>query len=182
MNARRSINAIETTMQRIRKNLMSKKEWKLKLRMISLQAKKRWMRKHLKKAKTTFSQPYTAASWMNLSKVIIEIDKTKASQAHDSDTSNLRWKIYLNESEKNEDVTTATINFNWNKKRRLKSAGTAFTHHDELKNLIIIVERLINHCEKAIDARNKVYKVYFDNQTSLKMIHVMSSMLDQRRL
>ena len=41
MNAKRLINAIETTMQRIRKNLMSKKKRKLKLRMISLQAKKR---------------------------------------------------------------------------------------------------------------------------------------------
>ena len=74
------------------------------------------------------------------------------------------------------------MNFNWNKKRRLKSAGTTLTHHDELKNLIMIVEKLINYCEKATDARNRVYKVYFDNQTSLKMIHVMLSMLDQKRL
>ena len=41
INARRSISAIETAMQRIRKNLMSKKKRKLKLRMTSLQAKKR---------------------------------------------------------------------------------------------------------------------------------------------
>ena len=74
------------------------------------------------------------------------------------------------------------MNFNWNKKKHLKSASTALTHHDELKNLIMIVEKLVNHCEKAIDARNRVYKVYFDNQTSLKMIYVMSSMLDQKRL
>ena len=150
--------------------------------MISLQAKRRWMRKHLRKAKTTFNQFYIAASWMNFSKIIIEIDKIRASQAHDNDTSNLRWKIYSNKNERNEDVTIATMNFNWNKKRRLKSAGTAFTHHDELKNLIMIVEKLINHCEKTIDARNKIYKVYFDSQASLKMIHVMSSMLDQKKL
>ena len=90
INAKRSINAVETAMQRIRKNLMLKKRRKSKLRMISLQAKKRWMRKHLKEAKTTFSQFYIAASWMNSSKIIIEIDKTKTSQTHDSDTSNLR--------------------------------------------------------------------------------------------
>ena len=41
MNAKRLINAIETTMQHIQKNLMSKKKRKLKLRMILLQAKKR---------------------------------------------------------------------------------------------------------------------------------------------
>ena len=36
MNAKRLINAVETTMQRIRKNLMSKKDRKLKLQMILL--------------------------------------------------------------------------------------------------------------------------------------------------
>ena len=36
MNARRLINVISTTMKRIKKNLMSKKERKSKLRMISL--------------------------------------------------------------------------------------------------------------------------------------------------
>ena len=38
-----------------------------------------------------------------------------------------------------------------------------FTHHDKLENLIMIVEKLINCYKKAIDARNKIYKVYFDN-------------------
>ena len=74
------------------------------------------------------------------------------------------------------------MNFNWNKKKRLKNADTAFTHHDKLKNLIIIVEKLINYCERTIDARNRIYKVYFDNQTSLKMIYIMSSMFNQKKL
>ena len=138
--------------------------------MISLQAKRRWMRKYLKKTKAKFNQFYIVVSWMNFSKIIIEIDKTKTSQVHDNDTSNLRWRVYSNENKKNENVTTATMNFNWNKKKRLKNADTALTHHKKLKNLIMIVERLINHCKKTIDARNKIYKVYFDNQTSLKMI------------
>ena len=55
-------------------------------------------------------------------------------------------------------------------------------YHNELKNLIMIVERLINYYKKTIDARNKIYKVYFDNQILLKMIHVMSLMFDQKRL
>ena len=74
------------------------------------------------------------------------------------------------------------MNFNKNKKKRLKDADTAFTHHDKLKNLIIIIEKLINHCERTIDAHNKIYKVYFDNQASLKIIHVMSLMFDQKKL
>ena len=67
-------------------------------------------------------------------------------------------------------------------KKRLKSASITLTHYDKLKNLIMIIEKLINHYKKAIDARNKVYKVYFDNQTSLKVIHVISSMLNQKKL
>ena len=140
------------------------------------------MRKHLKKAKTAFNQSYIVASWVNSLKIIIKIDKTKILQVHDNDTSNLRWKIYLNENERNEDVTIATMNFNWNKKKHLKGADTTFTHHNKLKNLIMIVEKLINYCEKMIDARNKIYKIYFDNQTSLKMIHVMSLMFNQEKL
>ena len=112
INVKRSISAVETAMQRIQKNLMLKRKRKSKLRMILLQIKRRWMRKHLKKAKITFSQFYIVASWINLSKIIIKIDKTRTSQAHDNDTSNLRWKIYSNENERNENVTIATINFN----------------------------------------------------------------------
>ena len=57
-----------------------------------------------------------------------------------------------------------------------------FTHHDKLKDLIIIVEKLINHCERTIDAHNKVYKFYFNSQTLLKMIHVMLLIFDPKRL
>ena len=55
MKTKRFVNAIKTIMQHIKKNLMSKKNRKLKLWMILLQAKRRWMRKHLKKIKTTFN-------------------------------------------------------------------------------------------------------------------------------
>ena len=136
------------------------------------------MRKHLKKTKIMFNQLYIVASWMNFSKIIIKIDKTKTSQIYDKNTSNSRWKIYFDESEKNENVTTAAMNFNWNMKKRLKNVSITFTHHDELKNLIMIVEKLIKHYKKTTDARNKIYKIYFDNQALLKVIHVISLMFD----
>ena len=136
------------------------------------------MRKHLKKTKIMFNQFYIAASWMNFSKIIIKIDKTKTSQIYDKNTSNSRWKIYFDESENNENVTTAAMNFNWNMKKRLKNVSITFTHHDELKNLIMIVEKLIKHYKKTTDARNKIYKIYFDNQALLKVIHVISLMFD----
>ena len=46
----------------------------------------------------------------------------------------------------------------------------------------MIIEKLINHCEKTIDTRNKIYEVYFNNQTLLKIIHIISLMLDQKKL
>ena len=182
INARRSISVIDTTMKRIRKNLMSKKKRKSKLRMISLQTKRRWMRKHLKKTKTTRNQSYIATSWMNFSKMIIESNKTRTSQSHSADHLNLRWQTYFDESEKNENIIVAAMNFNWNKKKRLKDVDIMITHHDELEELIMIVEELINHCERTTDARDKIYKIYFDNQVSLKAIHVISSMFNQKRL
>ena len=66
-------------------------------------------------------------------------------------------------------------------KKRLKNISTTLTHHDELKNLIMIVEKLINHYERTINTRNKIYKVYFDNQTSLKIIYIMSLLFDKKK-
>ena len=64
----------------------------------------------------------------------------------------------------------------------MKNISIALTHYDKLKNFIMIIEKFINYYERAIDARNKIYKVYFNNQTSLKMIYVMSSMFNQKKL
>ena len=83
---------------------------------------------------------------------------------------------------KYKNVTIATINFNWNKKKYLKNVGTAFTHYNKLKNLIMIIERLINYCIKIIDTRNKIYKIYFNSQTLLKMIYVMLLIFNQKKL
>ena len=99
-------------------------------------------------------------------------------QNHNADHLNLQWRIYSDESEKNENIIVATINFNWNKKKRLKDVDIMITHHDELKKLIMIVEKLIDYYERTTNARDKIYKIYSDSQISLKMIHVMSSMHD----
>ena len=64
----------------------------------------------------------------------------------------------------------------------MKDVNITITHHDELEKLIMIIKKLIDYCERTTNARNKIYKIYSDNQVSLKIIHVMSSMLDQKRL
>ena len=42
----------------------------------------------------------------------------------------------------------------------------------------MIVKELIDYCEKMTNARDKIYRTYFNSQISLKMIYVMSLMLD----
>ena len=64
----------------------------------------------------------------------------------------------------------------------MKDVDITITHHDEFEKLIMIVEKLIDYCERTTNAREKIYKIYSDNQASLKMIHVMSLMLDQKKL
>ena len=81
-------------------------------------------------------------------------------QSYSADQSNLRWQTYFDGNEKDKDVIAATMSFNWNKRKRLSDVDIAITHHDEFKKLIMIVEKLIDHCERATNARDKVYKIY----------------------
>ena len=136
------------------------------------------MRKCLKKTKTTRNQFYIAASWMNFSKMIIKSNKTMTSQNHNANYLNLQWRTYFDESGKNENIIVATMSFNWNKKKRLRDVNITITHHNKFKKLIMIVKKLIDYCERATNARERIYKIYSDNQVSLKMIHVISSMFN----
>ena len=97
---------------------------------------------------------------MNFLRMIIEADKTRASQTYERNTSDFRWRTYSDESKKNENITTAMMSVNWNKRKRLKDADITLMHHNELKNLIMIIKELINRCEKSVDARNNLYKIY----------------------
>ena len=42
----------------------------------------------------------------------------------------------------------------------------------------MIIEELIDYCERATNARDKIYKIYFNHQASLKIIHVILLMFD----
>ena len=60
----------------------------------------------------------------------------------------------------------------------MKNVDIMITYHDELEKLIMIIKKLIDYCEKTTNARDKIYKIYSDNQVSLKIIHVMLLMFD----
>ena len=67
-------------------------------------------------------------------------------------------------------------------KKYLKNAEITLTYHEKLENLIIIIEKLIKCCEISDNAYNKIYKVYFNSQFSLKAVYIILSILNQERL
>ncbi len=82
---------------------------------------------------------------------------------HDNDQTNLRLRMYLDESNKNDDVTTIVVDAKWAQSKRLESANVALTHYEELEKLIVEVERLAKLCRAKIDEMSKIYKMYLDS-------------------
>jgi len=64
----------------------------------------------------------------------------------------------------------------------LKKSTLIITHHEELKELIAKVKHLADITTENQKCHEKIYKVYNDNQTSLKTVKVMISTKDQTRL
>ena len=100
---------------------------------------------------------------MNLSKIIIKSDEKAALLNQNHDTLNFSTRIYFDESEKNDDIIVATVSFDLKTNKHLKNVNVIFTHHNEFKSFIMIVEKLIKHCKNSSNVYNKIYKVYFDN-------------------
>jgi len=64
----------------------------------------------------------------------------------------------------------------------LKELTLVITHHDELKELVARTKHLADVAIANQEYHEKIYKVYNDNQTSLKTVKVMISTKDQTRL
>jgi len=56
------------------------------------------------------------------------------------------------------------------------------THHDELKELVAKAKHFTDVATVNQECHEKIYKVYSDNQTSLKTVKAMISTKDQTRL
>jgi len=71
--------------------------------------------------------------------------------------------MYLNKSNKNNNVTTIVVNAKWTQDKRLEDVNVALTHYEELKELTIKVEQLIKLYKAKINEISKIYKMYLDN-------------------
>ena len=120
LDFRKSEDVVKRTTLRIRNSMQQKKNRKLKLRKISLQRKRNWMKKSLNIAKIKKCDVYIASSWIQSSLIKITNSKKKSITKHDNDHSSSRQRTYLNENNENEDVTAATIKSNWKKKSKTR--------------------------------------------------------------
>jgi len=94
---------------------------------------------------------------------VIAFFKKLIKKKYDNDQTNLRLRMYLDESNKNEDVTTIVVDAKWAQGKRLEGANVALTHHEELEELTIEVEQLVKLCRAKINEISKIYKMYLDS-------------------
>ena len=182
MNFKTSRNAIAKTINRIQRDLRDKRERRAKLRKTFATMKRTWLKKKLRKNDVTFIQSYTISLWVCSLKVTINNNDEIATRRHEIDNSNSKWKIYSNESEKDDEVTAIVVQTNWKCVKRLKSVEIALIHHDEMKELTITMNHLVEKCIVKNECEDKIYKMYSNNQASFNTIRSIKSNNDQTRL
>ena len=182
MNSWKSNEVIEMMMHQIHNNLILKRSWKSKLRKTSLQLKQKWMKETLEQMKMKWSHFYMMILWSKSSRIVIVVNKKISISQHCFDIFTLKQRVYLNDSDSRENVTMIMMKINWKLDKRLKELTLIITHHEELKELIMRMKYLADVVTKNWKYHEKIYKVYNDNQTSLKTVKVMISTKDQTRL
>ncbi len=182
MNFQKSDEVIEIIMHWIHNNLILKRDWKSKLHKTSLQLKQKWMKKTLKQMKMKWSHFYMITFWSKSSRIVIVANKKMSINQHCFNTFALKQKVYLNDSNSKENVTVIAMKTNWKLNKRLRKSTLVITHHEELKELIARVKHLADITTKNQKCHKKIYKVYNDNQTSLKTVKVIISTKDQTHL
>ncbi len=125
---------------------------------------------------------YIMILWSELSKIVIVANKKISIRQHNFDMFTLKQRVYLNDSDSRNNVTAIAMKMNWELNKRLRKSTLVITHHDELKKLVARVKHLADVVTANQECHEKIYKVYSDNQASLKTVKVMISTKDQTRL
>ncbi len=182
MNSWKSDKVIKVMIHWICNNLMSKKDWKSKLHKTSLQLKHKWIKETLEWMKMKWSHFYTSFLWMKSSKMIIVANKKMSIKKHSLDIFTLKQRVYLNNNDSKDDVTTIAMKVNWKLDKRLRKLILIITHHKNLKKLIARAKHLADVVTVNQESYEKIYKIYNDSQIFLKTVKVMISTRDQTRL
>ena len=132
--------------------------------------------------KMNWSYLYIVILWSESLKIIIVANKKISIKQHNLNIFMLKQRVYLNDSDSKDNVTVIAIKMNWELNKRLRESTLVITHHDELKELVARAKYLADVVTVNQECHEKIYKVYSDNQTSLKIVKVMISTKDQTRL
>ncbi len=92
---------------------------------------------------------------------------------HHLDIFTLKQKVYLNDNDNKENIMMTAMKINWELNKRLRKSTLIIIHHEELKELIVRIKHLADVMTKNWKYHEKIYKVYSDNQTSLKTVKAM---------
>ncbi len=125
---------------------------------------------------------YTMIFWSKSSRIVIVANKKMSINQHHLNTFASKQRVYLNDNNSRENVTTIAMRINWTLDKRLRELTLVITHHEKLKELIVRVKHFADVVTKNWEYHEKIYKVYNDSQTSLKTMKVMISTKDQTRL
>ncbi len=129
-----------------------------------------------------WSHLYMMILWSESLRIVIVANKKMSINQHHLDTFTLKQRVYLNDSDSKENVTTIAMRINWELDKRLRKLTLVITHHKELKELITRVKHLADVVTKNRKYHEKIYKVYSDSQTFLKTVKAMILTKDQTRL
>ena len=125
---------------------------------------------------------YMMIFWSESLRVVIVANKKMSINQHYLNTFTSKQRVYLNNNDSKENVTTTAMRINWKLDKRLRKLTLIITHHEELKELIARVKHLTDVATKNQKYHEKIYQVYSDSQTSLKTVEAMISTKDQTRL
>ncbi len=119
-----------------------------------------------------WSHFYMMTFWSESSRVIIVANKKMSISQHCLNTFTSKQKVYLNDSDSRKNVMMIAIRINWELNKRLRKLTLVITHHEKLKELIVRMKHLADVATENQECHGKIYKVYSDNQTSLKTVKV----------
>ncbi len=132
--------------------------------------------------KMKWNHLYMMIFWSESLRVVIVANKKMSINQHYLNTFTSKQRVYLNNNDSKENVTTTAMRINWKLDKRLRKLTLIITHHEELKELIARMKHLADVVTENRECHEKIYKVYNDNQTSLKTVKAMISTKDQTRL
>ncbi len=125
---------------------------------------------------------YMIILWSKSLKVIIVANKKMSISQHCFDTFTSKQRVYLNNNNSRKNVIMIAMRINWKLNKRLRKSTFVITHHEKLKELIAKAKHLTDVVTKNWKCYEKIYKVYSNNQTSLKTVKAIISTKDQTHL